>query len=241
VTKLIYLVLFIEFEGLLLLSATNLSCDFVLDPLVVLLILKLLIALNKSKFLETVELQLSLKNYDPSKDKRFSGSFKLPEHPKPNLKICMLANEAHAEQCKEIGLDFVTVADLKKFNKDKKIIKAKLVSKYDAFLASDNLIKQIPRLLGPSLSRAGKFPTRVLSAESPLGKIDEVKGTIKFQLKKVLCMSLAIGHVGMSDESLSINVQLAVNFLITLLKKGWQNIKVLYLKSTMGPSFPIYF
>lgn len=196
---------------------------------------------KKRNFLETIELQVSLKNYDPSKDKRFSGTFKLPEAPRPSLKICMLANEAHAEMCKEIGLDFMTVADLKKFNKDKKIIKNKLASKYDAFLASDNLIKQLPRLLGPSLSRAGKFPTRVMSGENPQAKVDEVKATIKFQLKKVLNMSLAIGNVAMDEQAVSVNVQLAVNFLVTLLKKGWQNIKVVYLKSSMGPCYKVYF
>lgn len=42
--------------------------------------------------------------------------------------------------------------DLKKLNKNKKLIK-KLARKYDAFLASDSLIKQIPRLLGPGLSK----------------------------------------------------------------------------------------
>lgn len=42
--------------------------------------------------------------------------------------------------------------DLKKLNKNKKLIK-KLARKYDAFLASDGLIKQIPRLLGPGLSK----------------------------------------------------------------------------------------
>jgi large subunit ribosomal protein L10Ae len=42
--------------------------------------------------------------------------------------------------------------DLKKLNKNKKLIK-KLARKYDAFVASDTLIKQIPRLLGPGLSK----------------------------------------------------------------------------------------
>ena len=42
--------------------------------------------------------------------------------------------------------------DLKKLNKNKKLIK-KLARKYDAFIASDSLIKQIPRLLGPGLSK----------------------------------------------------------------------------------------
>ena len=31
---------------------------------------------KKRNFLETVELQISLKNYDPQKDKRFSGTVK---------------------------------------------------------------------------------------------------------------------------------------------------------------------
>jgi large subunit ribosomal protein L10Ae len=46
--------------------------------------------------------------------------------------------------------------DLKKLNKNKKLIK-KLARKYDAFLASDSLIKQIPRLLGPGLSKGMSF------------------------------------------------------------------------------------
>lgn len=57
--------------------------------------------------------------------------------------------------------------------------------KYDAFLASDTLIKQIPRLLGPGLNKMGKFPTQVTHSENLQVKCDEVKATIKFQMKKV--------------------------------------------------------
>ena len=42
--------------------------------------------------------------------------------------------------------------DLKMLSKDKKKVK-KLAAQYDAFLASDTLIKQIPRLLGPGLNK----------------------------------------------------------------------------------------
>jgi len=63
--------------------------------------------------------------------------------------------------------------------------------KYDAFLASDSLIKQIPRIVGPGLNKAGKFPTMLTHSESMMGKIDEVKATIKFQMKKVLLLSFA--------------------------------------------------
>lgn len=40
----------------------------------------------------------------------------------------------------------------RRLNKNKKLVK-KLAKKYDAFLASETLIKQIPRLLGPGLSK----------------------------------------------------------------------------------------
>lgn len=75
-----------------------------------------------------------------------------------------------------------------------------LAKKYDAFLASDSLIKQIPRLLGPGLNKAGKFPTLITHNESMVGKINDVKATIKFQMKKarllsrqlVFCLSLSL-------------------------------------------------
>jgi ribosomal protein L1 len=55
---------------------------------------------------------------------------------------------------------------------------------YDAFLASDTLIKQIPRILGPGLNKAGKFPTPLSHTENMEAKINELKGTIRFQMKK---------------------------------------------------------
>jgi large subunit ribosomal protein L10Ae len=50
------------------------------------------------KFTETVELQIGLKNYDPQKDKRFSGSVKLPHIPRPKMKVCMLGDAQHVEE-----------------------------------------------------------------------------------------------------------------------------------------------
>lgn len=191
------------------------------------------------KFTETVELQIGLKNYDPQRDKRFSGTVKLPNIPKPNMKICILADAAHIDQAKAIGLESMSVDDLKKLNKNKKLVK-KLAKKYDAFLASEALIKQIPRLLGPGLNKAGKFPTPVSHADSLEEKANEIKATIKFQLKKVLCLGVAVGNVAMTDDQLVGNTMLAVNFLVSLLKKNWQNVRSLFLKSTMGKPVRLY-
>ncbi|KAM5585213.1 large ribosomal subunit protein uL1 [Rosa sericea] len=191
------------------------------------------------KFTETIELQIGLKNYDPQKDKRFSGSVKLPHIPRPKMKVCMLGDAQHVEEAQKIGLEYMDVEALKKLNKNKKLVK-KLAKKYHAFLASEAVIKQIPRLLGPGLNKAGKFPTLVSHQESLESKISETKATIKFQLKKVLCMGVAVGNVSMEEKQIFQNAQLSVNFLVSLLKKNWQNVKCLNLKTTMGKPYRIY-
>ena len=43
--------------------------------------------------------------------------------------------------------------------------------KYSGFLASETVIKQIPRLLGPGLNKAGKFPALVSHNESLEAKV----------------------------------------------------------------------
>lgn len=195
---------------------------------------------KKRNFVETIDLQITLKNYDPRRDKRFAGTFKLPHVPRPNLKVCVLGNDIHCEQAKELGFAHMSVDDLKKLNKNKKLVK-KLAKRYDAFVASQALIKQIPRLLGPGLNRAGKFPTVVSASDSLETKVNEVKAQVKFQMKKVMCLHVAVGNVSLTTEENLTNINLACNFLASLLKKNWQNIKVIYLKSTMGPSFNIFF
>merc|ERR1712157_76142 len=138
---------------------------------------------KQRKFLETVELQITLKNYDPQKDKRFSGTVKLPNIPRPEQQICVIGDAAHNDEAESKGVPHMSADDLKK-----------LAKKYDAFLASESLIKQIPRLLGPGLNKAGKFPTMLTHTDDMEGKVNDIRSTVKFQMKKVLCLNVAVGN-----------------------------------------------
>merc|ERR1711957_889400 len=150
---------------------------------------------------------------------------KLPNVPRPNMKICVLADAKHIDIANGENIPCMSVDDLKKLNKQKKLVK-KLAGQYDAFLASASLIKQIPRLLGPGLNKAGK--------------VKEIRSTIKFQMKKVLTLGVAVGHMEMEKDLVIQNSVQAVNFLVSLLKKNWQNVKSLTLKSTMGKPVRLY-
>merc|ERR1711879_900846 len=117
--------------------------------------------------------------------------------------------------------------------KNKKLVK-RLARSFDAFIASQALIPQIPRLLGPGLNKAGKFPTQASHADQIDEKANDIRSTVKFQLKKVLCLGVAIGHVGMTPDELRQNSLMSINFLVSLLKKNWNNVKSLTIRSTMG-------
>ncbi|KAI4588551.1 hypothetical protein MJG53_002959 [Ovis ammon polii x Ovis aries] len=49
---------------------------------------------TRRKFLERVALQISLKNYDPQKDKLFSGTVRLKSTPRPKFSMCVLGGPA---------------------------------------------------------------------------------------------------------------------------------------------------
>ena len=101
-------------------------------------------------------------------------------------------------------------------------------------MASESLIKQIPRLLGPGLNKAGKFPSMLTHQDDMVAKVNDIKANVKFQMKKVLCLAVAVGNVEMTEDQIVQNLNLSINFLVSLLKKNWQNVKSLYIKSTMG-------
>ncbi|KAI3884566.1 hypothetical protein MKX03_013371 [Papaver bracteatum] len=136
---------------------------------------------------------------------------------RPKMKVCMLGDTQHVKEAQKIVLEYMDVEGLKKLNKNKKFVK-RLAKKFRTFLASEAVIKKIPRLLRP-----GKFPTLVTHQESLEAKVNETKAIVKFKLKKVLCMGVAVGNFGMEEKQIFKNVQLSVNFLVSLLKTIWQN------------------
>ena len=178
------------------------------------------------KFKQTVELQVSLKDYDPQKDKRFAGSVRLPSIPRPNLKICLIADQKHLDEAnalkcgiegtKHAKVEVTTLDNLKKFNKDKKLIK-KWAKKFYLLLATDALVKKVPTVLGPILNRIGRFPQPVTHNEPLDKKLDDVKASVKWQLKKVTNMNVAVGNEEMTDEELRANIAMSMNFLACFL------------------------
>ncbi|KAJ6565298.1 ribosomal protein L1-like protein [Mycena vulgaris] len=129
--------------------------------------------------------------------------------------ICILADAADIGLAKQIELEcYMSIDDLKRLDKDKKLVK-KLARKYEAFLAAE--------ADPPGSKGASPPPSRTLTPEDLSNKLTEG-----------LCLGVAVDHVQMTEDGVLGNDRLLMNFLISLLKRSWQNIKSLHIKTTMG-------
>jgi len=159
--------------------------------------------------------------------------------PAPNRKVGWIGTAIHVEQAKKAGIVGIDVDGFKKWNKDKKTIK-KWAKPFDVLICSESLMKQLPKLLGNTLNKIGKFPFSIGENEKVEEKVKEIKGTVRFQLKKVLCLATAVGTMALKEEEVRQNINMSINFLASLLKKGWQNIRSLHIKSTQGKPVKLF-
>ena len=117
---------------------------------------------KKRNFVESIELQVGLKGYDPAKDKRFAGTIVLPHFCKRKLRVCLIGDQIHCDQAQKENIPFISIDDVKNYKGPTNAKKAKKLNHtYDVFFASDTVIIRLPRLMGPSLQRAGKFPSPI--------------------------------------------------------------------------------
>jgi large subunit ribosomal protein L10Ae len=80
------------------------------------------------------------------------------------------------DKCKEAGYDYIDADTLKKkidpTDKKGKELK-KWSANYKLFFVSDTLVRQLPKLGGPLLTKWGKFPTVLTQTEDLKVKIEE--------------------------------------------------------------------
>lgn len=105
----------------------------------------------------------------------------------------MFWDQQPCDKARAVLIPHVEIEVLKKLHKNKKLVK-KLAKKDATFSASASLIQQIPRILGPGLNKAGTFPSLLTHSENMVAKVNEVKSTVKFQMKQVRCLAVAFGH-----------------------------------------------
>lgn len=147
---------------------------------------------KKRKFVESIDLQIMLRDFNPESDPRFNSTTVLSHQCRSSIKMCVIGIIKHYDEANALNFDAVNLDDLKKFNKEAKLIK-KWARKYDLLLVSDSLSKDVTKIIGRYVTQIGKLPVPISENESVDEKYKELLNTIRFRVKKFPWLAQSVG------------------------------------------------
>jgi large subunit ribosomal protein L1 len=190
---------------------------------------------GKKKFNQTVDLILNIVEIDmKSPEGKIQAVVDLPHDTgKPN-KVCVIASGELALKARKANADSVIEkADLEALAGKKKELR-KLASDYDVFISEAPLMPLVGRILGPVLGPRGKMPVPVAPNADIASLIDKHRKTIVVRMRNQPIIQCSVGTENMNEEELFDNIQAVLRVLEGKLKRGLKNIKLAYIKTSMG-------
>ena len=192
------------------------------------------------KFVESVDIAINFKDInlqDPSK--RFQMDVRLPHPLEKDVKICVLGEGSHLVDAESAGAArIINKFELDNISREPKIAK-KLAQQYDFFIATASLMPTIGRSLGKFLGPRGKMP-RPLPPTAPIKPlINDFQTTIQIRLRQSPVIHARIATIAMENDSIVENALTVVRNIENRLEKGENNIRTIYIKSTMGPAIKV--
>jgi large subunit ribosomal protein L1 len=152
---------------------------------------------------------------------------------KPN-KILVVASGELALKARKSKADGVMErADLEGYAGKKKELR-KLANTYDVFLSEAPLMPLVGRILGPVLGPRGKLPVPVPPNADIAGLITKHRKTVVVRMRNQPIIQCAVGTSDMTEEDLVDNMQAVLRLVEGKLKRGLKNIKLAFIKTSMG-------
>ena len=204
--------------------------------------MKMLEAIQKAKsdaperkFAESVDIFVNFKNLDLNKaENKISIELMLPNGRGKGKKICVFCDEEMGLKAKSAS-KVILKGDMASIGKkDAK----KLAQEYDFFVAQANLMPEIGKRFGQVLAPRGKMPKPLPPGADPEPIIKNLDKTvsIKNKGKNMPVLHAPVGTREMPDEQLAQNAEAILNAIAAKLPQKKQNIKSVFVKTTMGPT-----
>jgi large subunit ribosomal protein L1 len=187
-------------------------------------------------FTQSVDIIINIKDLDVKKpENRFDEEVSLPHGRGKDVKIGFVADGELALQAKNAGIDLViTKTELEEFGKNRKAAK-KIANQYDFFVAQADMMPLVGRFLGPVLGPRKKMPKPVPAGIKVEPIISRLTDTVKVTVKTQASVQVLVGTQNMSDDDLAENIEAVLAVLDRNLEKGRNQIKSMFIKTTMGP------
>jgi large subunit ribosomal protein L1 len=191
---------------------------------------------KKRKFEETVEIAVNLKDVDLSNPKnRINEEIILPNGRGKAVRVGIISGNEMASKAKNVADVIISAEELDKLAEDKKGAK-KLVNSTEFFIAETALMPRVGKILGGIMGPRGKMPRPVPGSVDPVPIISNLRRTVKARSKEKPVIHVVIGTRDMDVKKLTENAAEVIKRIESKLEKGEENIKSVYVKTTMGPA-----
>jgi large subunit ribosomal protein L1 len=190
---------------------------------------------KETKFTQSVEVMISLKEVDPKKtDLNINEIVYLPHPTSKQARLCFIGSGDLAVRAKNANTNLVMdPSQLENYGGSKREAK-KLARSYDFFLADTALMPRIGKVLGQALGPKGKIPTPV-PPNSPIeAMITRMRTAVRVRSRGSLGVMAKVGDSKLSEPEIADNIVAVVNAVSKKLPNGDRNIKTIMVKTTMG-------
>jgi large subunit ribosomal protein L1 len=190
---------------------------------------------EKRKFNQSIELILNLKDVDmKSSEGKLQEIVELPYSLAKQNKICVIASGELALKARRANADLVIErAELEGFAGKKRELR-KIANDYDFFIAEAPLMPSVGRILGSVLGPRGKMPMPVPPTADIASLIGKHRKTLVVRIRNQPILQCRIGSENMKEEEIAENIQAVLRVVEGKLKRGEKNIKLAYIKASMG-------
>ncbi|MCK4928193.1 MAG: 50S ribosomal protein L1 [Methanosarcinales archaeon] len=189
------------------------------------------------KFTESVDIAFNLKNIDMSQPaNRVDEEIILPNGLGKSIRIAVFAKGDTAQRATSAGAEMILDPEEIENLGDEKSKARELANDIDFFVSEVAYMPTIAKSLGPVLGPRGKMPEPLTPDKKIEDVIKKAKNSIRVRSKDKLTFHLPVGRGDMGSEELGQNVQSVIDRIEHNLEKGKQNIKSVYVKTTMGPA-----
>ena len=186
-------------------------------------------------FTQSIDIIINIKDLDVKRpENRFDEEVALPNGRGKEIKIGVIGDGELAVQAKNAGIDLVlSKEDLEELGKDRKAAK-KMANITDSFVAQADMMPVVGRFLGPILGPRKKMPKPVPASIKLDPLLDRLQSTIKVGVKQQPSIQVLVGTQDMDDQAIADNIEAVLAVLDRNLEKGRNQIKSMFIKTTMG-------
>lgn len=190
---------------------------------------------GEREFNQTIEFILDIKEIDmKSPEGKIQAVVDLPHATGKQNKICFVASGELALKARQAKADAVLEkSDLEAYAGNKKQLR-KLANAYDVFLSEAPLMPLVGKILGPALGPRGKLPVPVPPNADIAPLITKHRKTVVVKMRNQPIIQCAVGTADMKEEQIVDNIQAVLRLVEGKLKRGLKNVKLAFVKTSMG-------